>query len=216
MVDDLKTDDEQVEELKKWWRENGKSIIAGLIIGIGGLAGYQYWKESKIENARAASDIYAEVLVLQNKADKQEFIAKANSLLDEYGSTSYATLTRFTLAKQYAETGKWEEAITPLKSIIDNSRHDGYVHLARIRLANVYIQLDKYDDALALVNRNDNSEFQSLYDELQGDIYQAKGEIDKARNAYEKALGKALDDRQRHSLISMKLNNISQSGKQGS
>ena len=43
MVDHHLSEKEQIEQLKRWWNENGKSLVAGLVIGIGGLAGYRYW-----------------------------------------------------------------------------------------------------------------------------------------------------------------------------
>ena len=37
-MDIYQTEDEQVEALKKWWEENGKSVIFGLCIGVVAIA----------------------------------------------------------------------------------------------------------------------------------------------------------------------------------
>ncbi len=215
-MDELKTDDEQVEAIKKWWQENGRAIVLGLVIGVGGLAGYQYWKSTRISDAKAASNIYAEVLALQNQADKKEFITKANTLLDKYESTSYATLTRFALAKQYSEMAQWDDAARVLEKIISNDRHDGFTHLARIRLIIVLLQSGKPDQALSQIKRDDTSIFKSLYAELEGDIYMAMNELSLARAAYKKALGSISNNEQRYEVVSMKLNSIPDDVKKGS
>ena len=49
------TDDEQVERIKKWWSDNGSSVVAGLVIGIGGLMGWRYWVDYKDNQAAEAS-----------------------------------------------------------------------------------------------------------------------------------------------------------------
>ena len=40
-MDVYKTEEEQVEAIKKWWQENGKSIIAGVVIGITAIFGWR-------------------------------------------------------------------------------------------------------------------------------------------------------------------------------
>ena len=46
----METEEEQVERLKAWLKENGLSIVFGIVIGVGGIGGYNYW------NACAGND----------------------------------------------------------------------------------------------------------------------------------------------------------------
>ena len=45
MVEDYLTDRDQEGALRTWWRENWKFILAGIVLGLGGLAGYNYWQK---------------------------------------------------------------------------------------------------------------------------------------------------------------------------
>ncbi|MEW8396328.1 MAG: tetratricopeptide repeat protein, partial [Candidatus Thiodiazotropha sp.] len=40
-MSEYQTEEEQVEAIKRWWKENGTSVIAGLVIGLGGIFGWQ-------------------------------------------------------------------------------------------------------------------------------------------------------------------------------
>ena len=42
-MSEYQTDEEKVEAIRKWWRENGTAVVAGLVLGLAGLIGWQYW-----------------------------------------------------------------------------------------------------------------------------------------------------------------------------
>ena len=70
-MNDFATDDEQVERIKNWWKDNGSSVIAGLVIGIGGLLGWRYWVDYKANVAAEASAHFATMVssIESNKED---------------------------------------------------------------------------------------------------------------------------------------------------
>ncbi|PAR85254.1 YfgM family protein, partial [Vibrio cholerae] len=39
------TEEQQVEAIKDWWKENGKAVIFGAVIGLGGLFGWRYYQD---------------------------------------------------------------------------------------------------------------------------------------------------------------------------
>ena len=43
-MDIYASEEEQVQAIKKWGKENGPGIIAGLILGLGALFGWRYWQ----------------------------------------------------------------------------------------------------------------------------------------------------------------------------
>ena len=186
-MSDYKTDDEKVEDLKNWWKENGTSVMAGIALAIGGLFGWQYWQDYLANTATEASALYAKVDKASATSMDQ---AKINiqTLQNDYASTPYAAIASLKAAQQYAEKGEYEPAATALRWVIDNSKEDDYKHLASIRLARVLLAMKKVDEALTLTKQTYPAAYQALLDELQGDIYVAQNKPTEARAAYDKAM----------------------------
>ncbi len=199
---DFKTDEEKAEDIKRWWKENGTSVIAGVALAIAGLFGWEYWQSNKIQNAEAAS---ADYLIASREADKAVAQQQLANLRDNYSSTPYAAMAALQSAKLHAEEGKDQEAATALQWVIDNSSEAEYQEVARLRLARVHIAMKKYDEALALTKYDYGDGFESLLDELRGDIFAAQSKVDDARKAYERAI---LTDGGANELIQMKLDNL--------
>ena len=53
-MDVYNTEEEQVEAIKKWWNENGKSIITGIIIGVIAIFGWRSYENHTAMQAKAA------------------------------------------------------------------------------------------------------------------------------------------------------------------
>jgi predicted negative regulator of RcsB-dependent stress response len=199
---DYKTDEEKAEELKRWWKENGTSVIAGVALAIAGLFGWEYWQGHKITTSESASALYAQA---QNEADTTVSLQQLNRVRDEYSSTPYATMAALQSAKIQAEAGRDEDAATSLQWVIDNSSEAEYQEVARLRLARLYVAMKKYDDALALTQQDYATAYESLLEEIKGDVYAAQNKVEDARKAYERAI---LTDEGANELIQMKLDNL--------
>lgn len=186
-MSDYKTDDEKVEELKAWWKENGTSVVAGVALAIAGLFGWQYWKDYQETNAAEASALYAQASKA-SETSLEQAQTDIKTLQGDYASTPYAAIASLKLAQQYAEKGEYEPAVTALQWVIDNSKEADFKHLANIRLARTLLAMQKTDEALGLTNQSYPAAYQSLVDELKGDIYVAQNKTTEARAAYDKAM----------------------------
>ena len=184
----METDDEQVEKLKKWWEENGRSVIAGVIIGVGGLFGYRYWIDLQEATAEAASAQFVQMMEALKSSDNAAVAEHADTLIAEYAGTEYATLARFALARNLVDSGKYDEAQTQLEQIIGTVGDAPLGYLARKRLASVQVQSAQLEQALVTLGVEFPSAFSAGVDELKGDIYAQQGKIDEAANAYREAL----------------------------
>ena len=40
------TDEEQIEAIKKWFEDNGISLVLAIVLGLGGTFGYRAWENS--------------------------------------------------------------------------------------------------------------------------------------------------------------------------
>ena len=98
-LDVYSTEEEQVEAIKKWWNENGKSIIAGIIIGITAIFGWRGYENHTAMQAKAASMLYEQLLVASRKNDADNMRRFANSIIADYGSSTYEVFSKLMLAK---------------------------------------------------------------------------------------------------------------------
>ncbi len=207
MSDEYQTEEEQIEKIKAWWKENGKSIILGLVLGIGGIGGYRFWQSNTAEQAKLASMQFEEVVSLSAK-DKDKLISKLDEVESEYAGKSYADLAAFVAIKRLVEEKDYQKAKEQLEWVIANSKQESFVHIARIRLARVLLQMKKPDVALTLIKDIKSNAFNSTYTEIRGDIYAALNTFTKAKAEYQLALSSLNSGDRRRSLIEMKSNNL--------
>ena len=188
---DYETEEQQVEALKEWWKQNGTAVIAGVVLGIAALGGWRGWDWYQEKLAVEASDIFIKVqaAVVQNDADSLQ--VHADTLRSKYKSTPYAGLAALHEAKSQSEKGELVSAADSLRWVIDNSSQAAVQDIARIRLARVLVADSKLDEAAAMINRNLPEAYSSIVNEIRGDIFFAKGETEQAKQAYDQALESA-------------------------
>ncbi|USD22461.1 YfgM family protein [Microbulbifer variabilis] len=195
------TEQEQIETLKRWWAENGRGILTGIVLALAGYFGYQWWQGDQRSKSEAASDLYQgfiqAVSANDNQPDnKQLTTAKslAEQLKNEYGSRIYASQASLRLAAIAVEKNDLEVAQTHLQWVLDNSKEDAMKLLAKRRLATVIAARGKPDEALKLIEGSVPPAFAALYSETRGDILRQKGDDAGARSAYEQALTELLPE----------------------
>ncbi|MDH5446413.1 MAG: tetratricopeptide repeat protein [Gammaproteobacteria bacterium] len=202
-----RTEEETVEHLKQWLRENGMAIVLGVVIGVSGITGVRYWftyQQSQAEEASVIYDKIASSLTTQNYPD---VLHQGKKLIDAYDGTSYAILGSFAMAKASLATGDAAAARDSLAWALDKARDEAMQHIARIRLARLFFDAKDYPAALKLITDTQQGAFGSLYEELRGDIYTMTDKVDQAREAYRLALLGAKDSSRRE-FVQMKLDNL--------
>jgi predicted negative regulator of RcsB-dependent stress response len=191
-MEEFESEDQQIEAIKKWWKENGASLLLGLGIGVGALLGWREYLSYQTDHSAEASDLYQTVQtqVAANRLD-EEHIRKADTIRNEYADTPYAALVSLAQAKHAYENGNAESAIMHLRWAIQNSAEADVKHVASLRLARILIAQKKYDEAESVLLSEYPAAFTAGYEELKGDLYVARGEIAQARVAYDKAISAA-------------------------
>src|SRR5688572_30205638 len=125
MVEDYLTDRDQEEALRNWWRENWKWILAGVVLGLGMLAGYQYWGTYRDTKAVDAAQRYAEFQKALEGNDLERAGVILNELAGAHASSAYTQQGRLLLAKRDADAGRFEEASKQLRLVVDDARDEG-------------------------------------------------------------------------------------------
>lgn len=180
-------DEAQVEQLRRWWRENWMALVGGLALGMAGIFGWEAWQNSQTATAERASQLYEDLG--KAPADKPDALKSlGQKLIAEYDDTPYAAQGQLVLAQRAVDRGDFEAARESLGWIVAHSDDASLKKVARLRLARVLWQLAKPDDALAQLEAAEDDAFAPLYQELRGDIQLSKGDRAAARTAYEKAL----------------------------
>ena len=202
-------DEEDLERLKTWWKENWVALVGGLVIGfgaIGGWEGYKVWRDGRNETA---SQMYEELRNNLEGAKADEANAIVDRLKSEYARTPYAAIAALAAAQAAVKDGQLDAAVGHLKWVVDHGRDDGLVQVARLRHARVLLAQGKPDEALAALGK-DAGTFSSLAEELRGDIQLAKGDRTAARSAYEKALAAAESGATNKTLLQQKLDDLTE------
>ena len=188
MVEDYLTDRDQEEALRNWWRENWKWILAGIALGLGLLAAYQYWQTYRSKEADEAAKVYADMQKALASNDLDQAGRLLNDLSTDHAKSGYTQQGHLLLAKRDAEAGKFEEAIEHLRPVIDTSSDEELAQIARLRLARLLIQTGKHDEALQLLDVAKAGAFAAQVREIRGDALVAKGDAQGARAEYAAAL----------------------------
>jgi predicted negative regulator of RcsB-dependent stress response len=201
-------EDDQTEKIRYWWKKNGTAIIVGLVLGIGSVAGYQGWGVYQTRQAEAASDLYQEMLRSLEKETLTLVRETADRLISKYGSTAYADAASLMLARLDVESGQPEQAKHHLSRVIEQSKDSAMQHIARLRLVTLALDQGDLEWADQLLTSQPTGGFESRYDELRGDVFTARNDLNNARNAYERALENSAAGSVAAQILKRKLNSV--------
>ena len=207
-MDAYTSEAQQVEAIKKWWRENGLSIVLGVTLGLSGIFGWRYWQDVKVEQAESASVLYSDMIASLSNDNGAESRELADRILAEFENTTYGVFALLALARLAVADDDLVAAETHLRQALKQSTDDTFSHVIRMRLIRVLISQDKLEQASNLISRQEKSGFASGYDELMGDISVLQGEFESARNSYQQSIDKARAEGRDISTLELKLDNI--------
>ena len=197
---------EQLDQLKHFWKQYGNLITWSLIVVLAAFAGwnlYQRWQQSQASQAAA---LYDEVERVAKAGDVAKLDRAMSDMKDKFPGTTYAQQAALMSAKVYFEGGKIEQAKASLSWVAEKSPDEGYQAIARLRLAAVLMESKNYDDALKQLSGAFPGEFAALVADRKGDIFSLQGKRTDARAEYEKAF-KGLGERAEYRrLVEVKLN----------
>jgi len=199
---------EQVDALKAWWKENGKWVVGALVIGLLGFAGMQFWKSHQAGQAAEAAKLYAEVEKQVATNDAKRISDAADALVSRYGSSAYAPRAQLLAAQASLQARDAAHAKVQLQWVVEHASEAGLQDAARLKLASVLLDEKKYDEALKQLDAAHPESFTGLYADLRGDVLSAQGKIADARTAYQQAYDKTDAKSVYRNLIQMKMDGL--------
>lgn len=207
-MDGYQTEQEQVEAIKKWWKENGKAVLLGVIVGVAALVGGRMWIEHKQGRAETASAYYEAMMQKAARGEANAALQQGGQIVQQFGGTPYAPLAALAMAKIKVEQGDSAAAGVHLRWVMEHAEQKGLQHIARLRLAELLIGDGQYAEALDLVSGAEQGGFAASHEELAGDVHLALGAREKARDAYAKALAALGPNSAGRGLLQMKLDDV--------
>ena len=181
---------EQISELKTWWKMYGNMVTAVLLAVSAGVVGWQGWSWYQRTQAAEASVIYAAVQKGAVERDAKRVREAAGELTEKYPGTAYAAMAALTSARMQFDAGDLKTARAQLQWVADKARDRDLRDLGRLRLAHVLFDDKALDEALKLLADEPVPAFAARFGELKGDILVAQGKNAEAKAAYQAALAK--------------------------
>ena len=197
---------EQLDQLKAFWKQYGNPITWALIAVMSAFAGWNLYQRWQANQATQASALYDELDRVVKGGDAVKIERVLADLKEKFPSTTYAQQGGLLAAKSYFESGKSAEAKTALAWVAEKSTDDGIRAIAKLRLASVLVNDKAYDEAMTQLAGKTPPEFSALVADRKGDIFMLQGKKSEARAEFEKAY-KEFDDRTEYKrLVEVKLN----------
>ncbi|WP_104204494.1 YfgM family protein [Billgrantia saliphila] len=193
---ELRTEEEQLEAIKRWWKENGLSLIAGVAIAVAAVVGWNTWQNYQDSQAEAASMRYQQLVNMAGgdalvEGEIDEARALVAEIVDNHERSLYADLARLIEARLAVSQGDLGEARDILDGVIASSNREYVQGLARLRLARLQVADDDAESALDTLARDIPAPLAAQQADVRGDALHALGRDDEARQAWQEALATA-------------------------
>lgn len=183
---------EQIAELKAWWKQYGNLLLGLLTAASLAVLAWQGWNWYQRNQAAQASAIYAVLQKAIQDKDMQRVKAASGEMIEKFPGTALAPLAALSAAKAFHDAGDAKTAKLQLAWVAEHGR-DEVRDLARLRLATLLIDEKVYDEALQQLTTPGSAAFAVRFADSRGDVLAAQGKKADARAAYQSALDKLLE-----------------------
>jgi predicted negative regulator of RcsB-dependent stress response len=197
---------EQLDQIKHFWKKYGNLISWVLIVVLGGYAawnGYQYWQR---DQAAKAAVLFDEVERAVTAGDVVRVERSFADMKDKFGGTHYAHQAALLAAKALQAKDKAEAARAALKWVAEVAPDPAYRDIARLRLSALLLDAGSNDEALAQLTAPFTPAMAGLSADLRGDVLHAKGQKTEAVASYQTAWQQLVDSPDYRRLVEAKLN----------
>lgn len=196
---------EQLDTLKAWWKDNGNWLVNLLLIVVVVMAGMRGWQYYHHKQTNEAASLYQQFVAQLASNDARRVNDAAAAVMDKYAGTPYAPRAAL-IAAQVNEFGKdAAHAKTQLQWVIEHASEAGLKSVAGLRLASILLDEKDYAGALKLLEAKHAASFDALYADLKGDVLNAEGKPVEARAAYQQAYDELDEKSGYRNLVQVKL-----------
>ena len=195
------TEEEQVDQIKKWWNSNVKQIIAGAVIGLAGIWGWNTYSDYQDKQSLNARSLYL------SYASDSNNLGAYDKLTTDFSSSTYSDQAILLMAKYLFDAGSYTEALGVTEPLINNPS-SVIANTAALRAASIHLQLGQHDQALLILEGQSDDGFSGLIYNLMGDIYLDLDNRTEAKNYYSLAIDNVTENSNLTQLIQIKLDDL--------
>jgi len=199
---------EQLEQLKAWWKRWGNLVSYGVIALLLGVVAFQYWQRTTANQEIEAASHFDTMQQALQSGDKKTFRATGTALIEKYASSPYAARAAMLMAGANVEDKDSKSAKAQLEWVVEHSKEAALKDAARLRLAGLLLDEKQYEAALKQLDAKHTDAFAPRFDDLKGDLYLAQGKTAEARAAYAAALAALKETNPLRAVVEMKLDSL--------
>lgn len=199
---------EQIDVIKTWWKQNGNTVLLGVAVFVAIVAGIQGWRYYQHQQTTQAAGLYEAFQGAVEKHDVKNVRGIAGQLMEQYPRSAYASRAAFIAARSNYESGDGKSAKAQFQWVMEHAKSDEIKDAARLQMAGVLLDEKNHEEALKLLDSKHGAGFDGLYADLRGDVLLASGKSDEARAAYQQALEKMDPSGGYRGLVQLKLDGL--------
>lgn len=178
---------EQLDQLKAFWKQYGNLITWALTIVLAGFAAWNGWNWWQRDQAVKAAAMFDELQKAADAGDAAKTAGIFKDLKERFGGTAFAQQGGLIAAKVQLEKDQPDAAAASLAWVAEQAKEAEYQTVARLRLAGLLADQKKYDEALKQLDGATAKSFEALVADRRGDILLAQGKTEEAKAAFRKA-----------------------------
>lgn len=188
IIEGYETEEQQVDAIKQWWKDNGNFLVIGAVVGLAGLWGWRFYNESVVEGQEQASQAYNDMLVTYEAQGADADLDKIQAFVTENSGNNYAILASLLLAKEAVVKKDFELAKTQLVQLQSENSYAPLNPLINLRLARVELELGQLIESLSTLALVSEEAFIAKAEQVKGTVYLKQGDVDNARIAFKSAI----------------------------
>ena len=204
----METEEQELEALKSWWNENGRTVVIGVVLGLGGVFGWTTYQQKLASDAEALSITYQQIIEAASQDQHDAVRAQAVSIIESSPKSGYAALGALLAAKSAYAQKDIDGVKNHLFWVVQNAEKTQLKDVARIRLARVLIEENRLGEARSNLDAVENEAFAPNVDEIRGDIRLLEGDVTGARDAYQRTLNADNVPSETRSRVQMKMDDL--------
>jgi predicted negative regulator of RcsB-dependent stress response len=178
---------EQLDELKHFWKRWGDLITWMMIVVLGGYAAWMGWQSYSTKQAAQAAALYDTVERSAIGGDIALLDRSVADIKDKFASTTYAQQAALLAARVYNDKDRKADAKAQLSWVVEKASDEGYQALARLRLAALLVEDKAFDEARKQLTAKVPEAFVPLMADRLGDLAMLQTQTVEAVQHYKNA-----------------------------